>query len=76
MGKDFVISFSSFYKAAYAQDVLRAKGINSKLGKLPTKLAKSCSSGLYFKNEDIGKVKAVLDNSSIAAKGIFEIGGD
>ncbi len=76
MGKDlknFIISFSSFYKAAYAKDVLRGKGINSTLGKLPTSLAKSCSSGLYFQGENKDEVLKILQNNNIANKGVFEI---
>lgn len=38
MNQEYVISFSSFYKAAYAQDMLEEAGIASTLKKLPTEL--------------------------------------
>ena len=38
MIQEYVISFSSFYKAAYAEDMLEEAGIASTLKKLPTEL--------------------------------------
>lgn len=50
MGKEYIISFSSFYKAAYAQDMLREAGISASLRRLPAELARSCSTGVYLKH--------------------------
>ena len=36
MEKEYIIAFSSFYKAAYAQDMLEEAGVKSTLRKLPT----------------------------------------
>ena len=51
MNQEYVISFSSFYKAAYAQDMLEEAGIASTLKKLPTELVRSCSTGLYLRTD-------------------------
>lgn len=73
MIQEYVISFSSFYKAAYAQDMLEEAGIASTLKKLPTELVRSCSTGLYLRTDDIQRVKAVLSGKQIAPGGIYLI---
>ena len=73
MNQEYVISFSSFYKAAYAQDMLEEAGIASTLKKLPTELVRSCSTGLYLRTDDIQRVKAVLSGKQIAPGGIYLI---
>ena len=70
MNQEYVISFSSFYKAAYAQE---EAGIASTLKKLPTELVRSCSTGLYLRTDDIQRVKAVLSGKQIAPGGIYLI---
>lgn len=73
MDKEYIISFSSFYKAAYAQDVLEQNSIGSSLRKIPTELVKSCSSGLYLRTSSIQTVQEIFLKHSIAAKGIYRI---
>lgn len=73
MEKEYVISFSSFYKAAYAQDMLEEEGINSTLKKLPTELVRSCSTGLYMRTGEIAGVRAVFERRQIVPNGIYEI---
>ena len=73
MNQEYVISFSSFYKAAYAQDMLGEAGIASTHKKLPTELVRSCSTGLYLRTDDIQRVKAVLSGKQIAPGGIYLI---
>ncbi len=73
MEKEYMISFSSFYKAAYAQDVLAEAGIRGTLRKLPTELMRSCSTGLYLRNSAIGEVKDALAQRQISTSGIYEI---
>ena len=73
MDKEYILSFSSFYKAAYARDVLEQKKINSNLRKLPPEVVSSCSTGLYLRNVSIGQVRKVLDENQIVTKGIFLI---
>lgn len=53
MNQEYVISFSSFYKAAYAQDMLEEAGIASTLKKLPTEFVRSCTARLI--GESVGR---------------------
>lgn len=73
MGKEYIIAFSSFYKAAYAQDMLEENGINSTLKKLPTELVRSCSTGLYLRIDSITDVQSVFERKEIVPRGIYEI---
>lgn len=76
MEKEFLISFSSFYKAAYARDVLEERGLVSTLRKLPPQIAHSCSTGLYLRIDSIERVRRVLDEREIAAKGFYLVRRD
>ena len=58
--KEFILSFSSFYKAAYAQDMLEERGISSTLKKLPPELIRSCGTGLYLRTDSIQQVQQAL----------------
>lgn len=73
MEKEFVLSFSSFYKAAYARDVLEENGLHSTLRKLPPQVAHSCSTGLYLRIDSIERVRRVLDERQIAIKAAYQI---
>lgn len=73
MGKEYLLSFSSFYKAAYAKDVLDESGFSSSLRKLPPQIAHSCSTGLYLRIDSIERVRSVLRDREIVAKGFYEI---
>ena len=74
--KEFILSFSSFYKAAYAQDMLEESGIASTLKKLPPELVRSCGTGLYLRTDSIQPVKEVLDEKQISTRGIYQIQRD
>lgn len=73
MDNEFIMSFSSFYKAAYARDVLEENGYHSSLRKLPMQVAHSCSTGLYLRIDSIERVRRVLDERQIVAKGVYRI---
>ena len=73
MEQEYILSFSSFYKAAYARDVLEENGLNSTLRKLPAQVAHSCSTGVYLRIDSIERVRRVLDERQIAVRGIYEI---
>lgn len=73
MNQEYVISFSSFYKAAYAEDMLQEAGISSTLKKLPTELVRSCSTGLYLRTDDILQVRRILSAKQITPGGIYRI---
>ena len=73
MEKEYLLSFSSFYKAAYAKDVLESHGLHSSLRKLPPQVARSCSTGVYLRIDSIDRVQKVLKEHEIITKGCFEI---
>ena len=72
-GKEYIIAFSSFYKAAYAQDMLSEAGINATLRKLPTELVRSCGTGLYMRSESAEPAQLVFAEKQISPRGIYEI---
>lgn len=76
MENEYILSFSSFYKAAYARDVLGEAGINSTLRKLPPELVRSCSTGLYLRLNSIQPVISVFSESQIVTRGMFKIERD
>ncbi len=71
--KEYLIAFSSFYKAAYAQDLLAGEGINASIRKLPIEIVKSCSTGVYLKGASVENVKEVLQRYNVFHKGIYQI---
>ena len=73
MEKEYIIAFSSFYKAAYAQDLLEEEGMRATLRKLPIEIAKSCSTGIYIKGMDIERVKDVFSRKNVTTRGIYYI---
>ena len=73
MEKEYLLRFSSFYKAAYAKDVLEQHGLSSSLRKLPPQIAHSCSTGVYLRIDSIDRVQNVLKDHEIIAKGYYEI---
>lgn len=73
MEKEYILSFSSFYKAAYAQDMLEAAGIRATLRKLPTELVRSCGTGLYLRTNSIQPALDVFDRKNIVPRGVYEV---
>ncbi|MBR3756173.1 MAG: DUF3343 domain-containing protein [Firmicutes bacterium] len=73
MEKEYLMSFSSFYKAAYAKDVLETHGLRSSLRKLPPQIAHSCSTGIYLRIDSIDRVQQVLKDQEIVYRGCYEI---
>lgn len=73
MENEYILSFSSFYKAAYARDVLEENGLHSTLRKLPPQVAHSCSTGIYLSIDSIERVRHILDERQITARGIYQI---
>ena len=73
MENEDILSFSSFYKAAYARDVLEENGLNSTLRKLPPQVAHSCSTGLYLRIDSIERVRRILEEKQITVRGIYQI---
>ena len=72
MKEDYIIAFSSFYKAVYAQEILLKENIRSKVRKLPPELIKSCGYALYLSSDKITQVENILYLNDITTKGIFK----
>lgn len=73
MSKEYIMSFSSYYKAAYAKDVLEQAGIRSTLRRMPPQITGSCSTGVYFRSDSIETVQEVLENNDITVSRAYEI---
>lgn len=70
---EYILTFSSYYKAMYARDKLMERGIVSDVRRVPTQLLRSCGQALYITGHDLQKVIAILAESQIDAKGIFVV---
>ncbi len=70
---EYVIAFSSFYKAVYAQEKLNESHIRSTLKKLPPELIRSCGYGLYVRTNTIDNINRILNKSKIDTKGVFQV---
>ncbi len=70
---EYVIAFSSFYRAVYAQEKLQENKIRSTLKKLPPDLLKTCGYAIYLKTNSIHNAIDILDNSQIIARGVYMI---
>ena len=73
MTKEYIIAFSSFYKAAYAQEKLQEKRVDATLKKLPPELIKSCGYALYLRSDSIQSVLKLLEDCQITTKGVFSV---
>ena len=76
MQNEYIIAFSSFYKAAYAEDLLEEEGIRVTLRKLPIELAKSCSTGIYARDIEVERVKEIFRAKDIYPRGIYLMSKD
>jgi len=70
---EYVIAFSSFYRAVYAKERLQENRIGATLKKVPPNLLKSCGYAMYLKTNNIDNALEVLDKNNINAKGIYQI---
>lgn len=73
MEKEYLMAFSSFYKASYATDMLNEEGIRAVIKRLPQELLKSCGTGIYLKTDSLNEVLKILEMRQISTKGIYEI---
>lgn len=71
MKEEYLIAFSSFYKAAYARDILMEERHRTVVVKLPPELIHSCGYGLSIVTTNIQPVLTQLDNMEIAYKGVY-----
>lgn len=70
---EYILTFSSFYKAMYARDKLMEQGVMSDLKRVPTELIRTCGQALYIEGHDLQKVISILGESQIETKGIFHV---
>ena len=70
---EYVIAFSSFYKAAYAQEKLQDNKIRSDLKKLPPNLLKTCGYAVYLKTNSINAALDILERNQILPRGVYLI---
>ncbi|MBS5334351.1 MAG: DUF3343 domain-containing protein [Anaerovoracaceae bacterium] len=73
MTKEYLMAFSSFYKASYALDILSEAGIRAVIRRLPQELLRSCGTGIYLETDSLGEVLKVLEMRQISTRGIYEI---
>lgn len=70
---EYVIAFSSFYRAVYAQEKLQENRVRSTLKKIPPNLLKTCGYAVYLKTNSINTALDILDNNQITARGVYLI---
>jgi len=73
MENGYLIIFSSFYKAAYAMDLLSEVKIKSSIRKAPPELTSSCAYALFLTYRNIDFVEKLLKNYKTAFRGIYAI---
>jgi hypothetical protein len=70
---EYVIAFSSYYRAVYAQEKLQENRIGSTLKKIPPNLLKTCGYAVHLKTNSIRTAIDILENSQIFARGVYLI---
>lgn len=68
---EYVIAFSSFYRAAYAQEKLQENRIRSTLQKVPPNILSSCGYAIYLKTNSIEHAINALERHDITARGVY-----
>lgn len=68
---EYVIAFSSFYRAVYAQEKLQESRIRSTLKKVPPNILKTCGYAVYLKTNNIKAAMDILEQSNITARGVY-----
>lgn len=68
---EYVIAFSSFYRAAYAQEKLQENRIRSTLQKVPPNILRSCGYAIYLKTNSIQAALDSLAKYDITARGVY-----
>jgi len=70
---EYVIAFSSFYRAVYAQEKLEENGIGSTLKKIPPNLLRTCGYAVHVKTTSIHTALDILEKNQIVARGAYLI---
>lgn len=70
---DYIMVFTSHYRALYIYDRLRLKNIKTKLVTAPNKVNISCTQALKFKEQDRQNIKIEIDRDNIYPTAVFKI---
>lgn len=70
---DYIIVFTSHYRALYMYDRLKFKKIKTKLVTAPNKINISCTQALKIKEEDKENVELELERNNIFPTAVFKI---
>ncbi|QAT43008.1 DUF3343 domain-containing protein [Aminipila luticellarii] len=73
MKKEYLLTFSSFYKAKYAQEKITELGVRCTVKRAPSEIVTSCGYAIYLKTEDINRVLSIFDGEILTVKGVFMI---
>lgn len=71
---EYLLAFSSFYRATYAQETLAGQGIHAAVRKLPPGLLSSCGYGITLRTdgtEGLKRALRLLEEKDIRNKGVF-----
>ncbi|WP_312649085.1 DUF3343 domain-containing protein [Aminipila sp.] len=71
MKKEYLLTFSSFYKAKYAQEKIIELGVRCTVKRAPSEIVTSCGYAIYLKTDDIQKVLSIFDGEILTVKGVF-----
>lgn len=69
---EYLLTFSSFYKAMYARDKLTERGITARIQRAPAQLLRSCGQALYVPDCQLEQILAILSEHQINTRGIYE----
>lgn len=70
---EYILTFSSSYKAMYARDKLAAHGIYGDLRRVPAELVRTCGQALHLAGCDLQRVTIILAESQIEIKEILTL---
>jgi hypothetical protein len=68
---EYVIAFSSFHRAVYAQEKLQENRIGSSLKKIPPNLFSSCGYAVHLQTNNIKAALDILEHNQIIARGVY-----
>lgn len=70
---EYLIAFSSFYRAVYAKDKLEENRYGPTLKKIPPNLLKTCGYAVHLKTDSIRNALELLEKNEILARGVYQI---
>lgn len=70
---EYLLTFTSVYKAMHAREQLQIYGIVSSVQRTPAGLSQSCGHGLHVKEEDIRRILGILKECDIYPRKVFRI---